>query len=100
MGETISLNRDRILEILDEHSDKLRELGAVRIGLFGSQVRGEATDQSDIDILAQLKDHKFRTYCDVLFYLEDLFGHEIDLVPEGQLKPRIRPYILNEVAYL
>src|SRR5574342_1311588 len=100
MSETTTLNRERILKTLNEHSERLHELGVVKIGLFGSQVRGEATDQSDIDILVKLKDHKFRTYCDVLYYLEDLFDRKIDLVQEGQLKPRIRPYILSEVVYV
>src|SRR5437764_11793009 len=92
-----SLSRNQILAMLNQHKDKLQELGAVKIGLFGSQVRGDAKPDSDIDILVTLKDHTFDTYCDVLFYLEDLFERKVDLVPEGQLKPRIRPYILSEV---
>lgn len=93
------LNLEIILNTLDEHAPKLRELGVVRIGLFGSQVRREASAESDIDILVSLADSRYSTYCNVLFYLEDLFGRKIDLVPEEDVKPELRNHILSEVTY-
>jgi uncharacterized protein len=91
---------DKILEILSTHAAKLRELGVVKIGLFGSQVRQEAIADSDIDILVTLVDHKYSTYCNVLFYLEDLFESKIDLVLEGNIRPELRPSILSDVNYV
>jgi predicted nucleotidyltransferase len=47
-----------------------------------------------------LKDQTFHTYRDVFIYLEDLFNCKIDLVPEEDVRPEIRPYILREVIYV
>jgi hypothetical protein len=33
------------------------------------------------------------------FYLEDLFGRKVDLVMNGVIKKRLKPYILGEVIY-
>ena len=94
-----TLTAQGILNTLDEHAAALKSRGVVRIGVFGSQARGDAKPDSDIDILVTLVDHKFKTYCNVLFYLEDLFQCKIDLVPEAQLKPRVKPYVMNDVIY-
>ena len=99
MSKTRTLSAQEILDTLDRHADSLRELGALRIGLLGSIVRGDARPDSDIDLLVTLSDNRFDTYCNVLFFLEDLFNSKIDLVPEDDLKPRIRSRILSEVRY-
>jgi uncharacterized protein len=88
-----------ILGTLVEHREKLEALGVRKIGLFGSYVRGEATLESDMDFLVDLDAETWHEYTSVLFYLEDLFGCEIDLVMSDALKPRLRPYILGEVVY-
>jgi predicted nucleotidyltransferase len=93
------LDSERIIKLLEQHSDKLRDLGVLKIGLFGSQGRGEARPDSDIDVLVTLADDRFNTYADLKIYLEELLDHEVDLVVEDALKPRLRPYILNEVQY-
>jgi hypothetical protein len=99
MSPAKSLTRDQILDLFNRHAARLRELGVVRLGLFGSSVRGEAGPDSDIDVLVTLVDHRYSTYCRVLFYLEDLFNRKIDLVPEGSIRPELRPHILSEAAY-
>jgi uncharacterized protein len=74
-------------------------MGVRKIGLFGSFKRGEARQKSDIDILVLLEKPTFDSYMEVKFYLEDLFGRKVDLVMEEAIKPRLRPYILDEVEY-
>jgi uncharacterized protein len=88
-----------IMAVLAEKQGVLREMGVRRLGLFGSYRRGDATPDSDIDLLVVLARPSFDDYMDVRFYLEDLFGRKVDLVLEKALKPRIRPYILQEVEY-
>ncbi len=52
-----------------------------------------------MDFLVTLERPSFDDYMNVKLLLEDLFGCEVDLVLEHTLKPRLRPAILNEVAY-
>jgi hypothetical protein len=89
-----------ILDILKANREKLYELGARQLGLFGSHVRGEQTLESDIDILVTLARPSYDDYANIKFCLEDLFSREVDLVMEDGLKERMRPYIMSEVIYV
>ena len=43
--------REEILNILREHKERLVEkYGLTKLGLFGSFARGDATDESDVDL--------------------------------------------------
>jgi predicted nucleotidyltransferase len=70
-----------------------------RIGLFGSFARSEQKASSDIDILVEFDKPTFRNFMDLSFYLEDLFGREVDLVTVKGLHPRIRPYVEKDVIW-
>ena len=72
------------------------------IGIFGSFIKGEEALDSDIDILVQFeKGHKgFFNYMKLKFYLEKLFGKEIDLVMKDAVKPRLKKRIFKEVQYV
>jgi len=52
------LHRDTILQILASHKQQLADYGVNQIGLFGSYVRNEATQNSDIDILVDIRKDK------------------------------------------
>ncbi len=90
---------ETILKTLSENHEKLRALGAVKLGLFGSYARGEQRPDSDMDFLVTLVADTFDSYMDIRFFLEDLFLCKVDLVLEEGIKPRIRTVILNEVIY-
>ena len=47
----MSQQREEILQTLARHRDSIQRLGARRLGLFGSQARGEAAEGSDLDFL-------------------------------------------------
>lgn len=96
---TDNLGPDAILASLTRHRDTLYQKGVRRIGLFGSFVRGEARPESDIDLLVTLARPSFGDYVDILFFLEGLFGRNVDLVMDTALKPRLRPYVMKEVRY-
>ena len=89
------LTLDEILARISRNHEHLSKLGVKRLGVFGSFVRGEAGPDSDIDFLVELEKKTFDIYMDLKFFLEDLFERKVDLV----LKPRLRPYIENEVVY-
>jgi len=74
-----------------------------QVGIFGSYVRGEATESSDLDILITLKeDHhvgliKFNA---LKRFLSELLNIKVDLVTSDGIKPALKNSILNEVTYL
>ncbi len=90
-------NADEIINLLQENIDTLRRFGVKRIGLFGSIVRGEGTEKSDLDFLVEFEQKSFDSYMDLKNFLEDLFGCRVDLVLADSIKPRLRKSIMNEV---
>ncbi len=97
--QTQKWTAEEILETLRKHRVELVEFGVRRIGLFGSYVRGQATSESDMDILVEMDAPTFRSYTGLWSFLESIFGCEIDLVLWDTVKLRLRPYILGEVQY-
>jgi hypothetical protein len=89
-----------IIDLLRSHAGDIKARFAVkRIGLFGSYARGEHKSSSDIDILVEFEKPTFRNFMDLSFYLEDLFGREVDLVTVKGLHSRIRPYVEKDVIW-
>ena len=39
-------------------------------------------------------------FCDVKFFIEDLFGRSVDMGNEDWLREEIRPYVMKEVIYV
>jgi len=75
--------------------------GAYNVHLFGSVVRGEATDKSDIDFLVDMQSG--RSLLDVaglMIDLEKLLGRKVDIVTTRGLKPLLRADVLNEARTL
>ena len=88
-----------ILQTLTQHADKLREFGVQRIGLFGSAARGEAKPGSDIDILVELGQPSLTGYVGLKLFLEEILERSVDLATLDNLRPELRPTILDEVIY-
>ena len=95
--------RDEVLSILKHEIIDLKErFGVRRIGLFGSIIRNEASDKSDIDILVELDPASisYRKYLDFEIYLQSFFSRTIDIVTTDGLSPYIYPYISREVIWV
>jgi predicted nucleotidyltransferase len=57
------LKSDEILDFLKQHRQDIEARFSVkRIGLFGSVLRGSASDSSDVDILVELTHPTFDQY--------------------------------------
>lgn len=94
------MKNEAIMAFLREQKDEIARRFAVRrIGLFGSHIRGMATDHSDVDILVEMDRPTFDSYMDLKFYLEDHLGRPVDLVLADSIKPRLRLIISREVVY-
>lgn len=95
------MNRADIISTLSQHQALLKSHGIERIGLFGSFVRDEQKETSDIDLLVQFsKDKKsLHNLVSLGDELEKLFGRDVELVTTESLSKYIGPHILNEVQY-
>lgn len=92
--------KQRFFDLIEREWDTLRrEYGVRRIGLFGSCVRGEADDASDLDVLVEFDEKTFDHYMGLKFFLEDHLGRKVDLVIAETVKPLLRERILREVEY-
>ena len=86
--------------ILRERRDVLtRDCGVTEIGVFGSCLRGDASDDSDIDILVVFSQPVgFFKFLELEERLSEWLGAKVDLVTKAALKPHIGRRILNEAA--
>jgi len=93
-------SRDAILKALRDMKDRLaQQYGVKEIGIFGSAVRGEASDQSDVDVLVEFsRPIGFFKFLELEEYLGSRLGRKVDLVSKKALKPRIGAHILEEVV--
>lgn len=72
-----------------------------KIGVFGSVVRGEATAQSDIDLLVYFSKRKsLLAVVGLERQLSDALGKKVDLLTEGAISPYLRERILGELQVL
>jgi predicted nucleotidyltransferase len=92
------MTRDDILATIRANEPRLRALTVRELALFGSFVRGDATDASDIDFLVEFDHKTFDNYLDTKEFLETLFGRTVDLVIKSNIKPRLRERILSEAV--
>jgi len=92
-------NSDEILKTLEKNREKIKSFGVRRLGLFGSAVRGEATEASDLDFVVEFEKKTFDAYMDLKEFLEELFGCKVDLIMKDAIKPRLREPILKETIY-
>lgn len=81
--------------------DVARRHGAANVRVFGSFVRGQAKEGSDLDLLVTLDEG--RSLLDLVGLkqeLEELIRRPVDVVTEQALSPYIRERILAEAAPL
>ena len=103
MNETIPELKGKAAEfarVLREHMPELRDrYGVESLGIFGSHVRGEAREDSDLDILIEINRRPFGLFKFVALeeYLSELLGIRVDLVMKRALRRRIGERILEEV---
>ena len=95
-------NKENIIATLKSHKSQLLKFGVKNIGLFGSYVRNEQSDNSDIDLLVDFQPEKenFDNFMAVYDLVETIFkGHRIEVVTKNGLSKYIGPKILNDVMY-
>ena len=87
----------QLSQIQQKATPILAQFGVRKAALFGSVARGEATKDSDIDLLVQLdKTLSLFGFIDLKLQLEDALGKKVDLVQYDGIKKSLRDYILKD----
>jgi predicted nucleotidyltransferase len=82
---------DPIVTILRAQAGELRRRGVVPVSIFGSVARSEDRQDSDVDILVELKPEVgILAFSELRRDLSDIMGRPVDLVTPGGLKPFAR----------
>lgn len=91
------MDRDEVIDRLRRSDGDLRRLGVQSLRLFGSVARGEATENSDVDLLVAFDGPAtFSGFTALKIFVEDLLGVRVDLITEAGLREGVRPQIERE----
>lgn len=94
VAELLRDRREEILQIAARH-------GARKVRLFGSAVRGEAGEVSDVDLLVEFEPGRsLLDHAALVGELEALLGRKVDVVSENGLSWLLRRRILREARPL
>jgi len=77
----------------------VRRYEVQKAALFGSFVRGEQKEDSDIDILVEFKDRESKTLLDLVgleLELQEVLNHKVDILTYRSIHPLLKDYILKE----
>ena len=90
-----TLQRDEVLRILGKHRAELAErYGVIKLGIFGSMARDEATQASDVDVVVEMEKPDLFFLVHIKEELEKALHCPVDIVHyrsrmNGFLKKRI-----------
>ena len=87
------MTAEEAIRVLKAHEAEIRARGVRRLALCGSTARGDARPDSDVDVLVSVApDDKFSLIdqASLQVRIQDWIGHEVDVLIEEDLKPKLR----------
>jgi predicted nucleotidyltransferase len=95
------ISLDKTIELLSTLKTELVEKYPIAsIGLFGSIVRDDFTENSDIDIIVEFNGRIGIEFIDLADELEEKLNWKVDLVSRRGIKPKYFKVIENEIIYV
>jgi predicted nucleotidyltransferase len=96
------MTRDDIIDFLKDNKQEMFErYGVVRIGLFGSFARNEATPESDIDIAVDMERPDLFNLIGIKQTVEDKFGVKVHVIRlRDNMNSLLKKRILQDVIYV
>lgn len=90
---------EEVIKILSEHKEELRKKYKIKeIKIFGSYVKGEQKETSDIDLIVDFGETPtFIELVKIEEELEKVLGVKVDLLTEESISTFIKPYIREVV---
>jgi len=89
------MKRDEAISRLKQYEADLKRLGVEHLYMFGSTVRGEAKDVSDVDLFFDYQRGKLGLFelMDVKEYAANILGHKTDIMTRDSLHKTLRQQI-------
>jgi len=94
LEDLLQARREEILKVCARY-------GARNVRVFGSVARGEADEQSDIDLIVEFEPGRsLLDHAGLWLELQELLGVKVDVVSSRGIKARIRERVLQEAIPL
>jgi predicted nucleotidyltransferase len=99
------LTREKVVGLLREkHPYLAAEYGIRKIGLFGSFVKEQADEASDIDLVVEFERPIGLRFIELAEYLEHLLGRKVDVLTPAGIKgiriERVARSISQSIVYV
>lgn len=96
------MSKEEIKNILSSQLSFLKEKYHVKkLGIFGSVVRDETEQDSDVDIMVEFESPiSFFEFIRLENFLSDKLRKKVDLISQKAIKPIIKNDILKETIYV
>ena len=92
--QILQQNRDAILAIAKRY-------GAHDVRIFGSVARGDATRDSDLDLVVRFDpERSLFDHGGLLMELQELLGVKVDVISEHGMRERFRRHVMKEAVAL
>ena len=94
-------NKSEVVKVLKDNLDNFKKFGVTEVGLFGSFVRDEATESSNVDLLVTLINHDYFNFCRLIDFANSLFfNRSVEVISTGGINEINGIYIGREVEYV
>lgn len=94
--------KKELLSLIHSHRERIAEYGVVRLGIFGSFVRDEANENSDVDLFVEFNP-SFKTlknFVGLANFFSELSGRKVEIITPESLNKFIGKYITEQVEYV
>jgi predicted nucleotidyltransferase len=95
-------NKKELIDLLVYNQAQIKSFGVKRLGVFGSFVRDEVNDNSDVDLFIDfsLEYKSLKNFVSLYNYMKNILGREVEIVTPQSLNKFIGKYIIQEVEYV
>ncbi len=95
-------NKKELIDLISKHQNEIKTFGVNKLGIFGSFMRDEASDKSDVDFFIDfIPEYKtLKNFVGLADFLKKLTGRKAEIVTPQSLNKFTGKYILEQVEYV
>ena len=95
------MDKSHVIETLRVHRDELRAAGVMHLSVFGSVARGDASEKSDVDLMADFDKSERLTLVKIgslQHRLSEWLGVEVELSSADWMREPVRSKAIREAV--